>query len=232
MPVEPSANQNKIKVLQKRSAWLYIQGVPARGGRGSTDVAQFLAKQLWLPKPLYRWQKRKGTYLLKQCGHRSKEEGAVCETPKVPSQTGSCINGIFDDHQPLALAAASNHQPLALAAASSAAILEDESAILCAESAILTSEHSTVQSAPSVTSSGRGYIRRFTPEPGSMRELLSQCPGLPDPRRSQHQQHSGIPRLSPVEKEAIRWKGKPWLAPSPVRPLGLCGTSFGPHIVG
>ena len=46
-------------------AELYIQGVPACGGRGSTEVARFLAQQLRLPNPLHRWQKRKVAYLLK-----------------------------------------------------------------------------------------------------------------------------------------------------------------------
>ena len=163
------------------------------------EVAQFLAKQLRLPKPLYLWQKRKGTYLLKRCGHRSKEKGAVCETLKLPSQTGSSVNGIVDDHQPLALAAASNHQPLALAAESSAvvpmdksailffetAILNDESAILFSKAGRLTSEHSTDPVAPFVTSSSIGYIRTFAQEPGSMRELLSQNPDVKDLCRSQ-----------------------------------------------
>ena len=102
---------------------------------------------------------------------------------------------------------------------SGAAILGNGMAILCDETAILCSEHSTAGlDLTSVTSSGQGYIRRATPEPGSMRELLLQQPDLPDLRRIQQQQPSGTPQLSAVEKEAIRWKGKPWLAPSPVRP--------------
>ena len=115
---------------EKDPAAIYIWGVPALGGQGSTEVAQFLAKQLRLPKPLYRRQKWKGTYLLKRYGHRSKEMGAVSETSKLPSQTGSCVNEILDDHQPLALTVASNHHPLARAAESRAAVPTDESAIL------------------------------------------------------------------------------------------------------
>ena len=101
---------------------------------------------------------------------------------------------------------------------SGAAILENGVAILCDGTAILCSEHSTTgHDLVSVMSSVQGYIRRATPEPGSMRELLLQRPDLPDLRRVQQQQPSGTPRLSHMEKEAIRWKGKPWLVPSPVR---------------
>ena len=144
----------------------------------------------------------------------------------------SCVNKILDDHQPLALATVSNHQPLARAAESRAAVPTDKSAILFSEAAILngesaillskagrlTSDYSTDPVAPPVTSSSRGYKRRYAPEPGSIRKLLLQNPDLPDLHRSQQQQPSGTPQLSPVEKEAIRWKGKPWLASPPVRP--------------
>ena len=105
-----------------------------------------------------------------------------------------------------------------------ASILFSRTAILNGEGAILYenpgggSKHSTALVAPSVTSSTRGYIRRFAPQPGSMRELMMQCPELADTRRRQQQQPSGTSQLSSIEKEAIRWKGKPWLAPSPVRP--------------
>ena len=139
---------------------------------------------------------------------------------------------MLDDHQPLALAAASNHQSLALAAESRVVVPTDESAILFSEAAILNgesaillskagrlaSERSTDPVAPPLTPLSRGYKKRFAPEQGSMRELLLQNQDLPDLRRSQQQQPSGTPQFSPVEKEAIRWKGKPWLAPSPVSP--------------
>ena len=125
---------------KKNPAELYIRGVPVRGGRGSTEVARFLAKQLRLPNPLHRWQKWKVAYLVKRCGHRSGEEGAACKPQ---------FRKLHDDDLPEA------------SGASSAAILKDESAILCAKTTILESEHSTA-----VTSSGRGYIRRFIPEPG------------------------------------------------------------------
>ena len=142
---------------------------------------------------------------------------------------------LHDDHQPLALTAASNYQPLALAEESSAVMPMDESAILFSETAILngesaillskagrlTSEHSTDPVAPSVTSSGRGYIRRTPPGLSSMRELLLQNSDLTHLRRRQQQQPSGAPQLSLVEKQAIRWKGKPWLTPSPVQPPRL-----------
>ena len=65
---------------------LYIRGVPARGGRGSTEVARFLAKQLRLPSPLHRWKKQVA-YLMKQCEHCSGEEGAVCEAQPLESLT-------------------------------------------------------------------------------------------------------------------------------------------------
>ena len=203
---------------------IYIWGVPVRGGQGSTEVAQFLAKQLRLPKPLYRWQKRKLVYLKKQCGHRSGEEWVVCKPQS---------RKLHDDHQPLALTADSSAvMPLALAAESRAVIPTDESAILFSETTILngesailcektgrlTSRKSIDPVASSVTSSTRGYKRRFTPEPGSMRELLLQNPDLPDLQHSQKQQPSGTTQVSPVEKEAIRWKGKYWIAHSPVRP--------------
>ena len=117
--------------------------------------------------------------------------------------------------------------PLALATESRAAILNGESAILC-EKAGMTSKHSTVQFDPSVTSSDRGYIRRTPAGVSLMKKFLFQYPDLPDLQRSQQQQPSGNSQLSPVEKEAIRWKGKPWLAPSPVRPpRGRRGISFG-----
>ena len=96
-------------------------------------------------------------------------------------------------------------------------ILNGEGAVLC-ENPGGGSEHSTTPVAPSVTSSNRGYIRRFALQLGSMRELQLQYPELADTRRGRQQQPSGTSQLSSIEKEAIRWKGKPWLAPSPVRP--------------
>ena len=64
-----------------------------------------------------------------------------------------------------------------------------------------------------------------------MRELLLQNPDLRDTQRSRQQQPSGKSQLSLIEKEAIRWKGKPWLDSSPVRPRTFRGTFSGPRIV-
>ena len=100
---------------------------------------------------------------------------------------------------------------------SQSAIFDGEAAILCGKVGE-DSKHSTDPVAPPVTSSSRRYIRRFAPQPGSMIELLLQKPDLPDTQRSRQKQPSGTSQLSSVEKETIRWKGKPWLAPSPVRP--------------
>ena len=44
---------------------IYIRGVPGWNHSGSTEVADFLAKELRLPKPLYKWKKRKSVYVQK-----------------------------------------------------------------------------------------------------------------------------------------------------------------------
>ena len=108
-------------------------------------------------------------------------------------------------------------KPAASILFSRTAILNGEGAILC-ENPGGGSEYSTALVAPLVTSSKLRYIRRFAPQPGSMRGLLLQYPELADTRRRRQQQPSGTSQLSSIEKETIRWKGKPWLAPSPVRP--------------
>ena len=140
-------------------AELYIRGVPARGGRGSTEVAQFLAKQLQLPNPLHRWQKWKVAYLMKQCGHRSGEEGAVCEAQPLESLTE-------DRRAPTPFEPGTSN--------GGANILEDDSAIVCDETAFLDSEHTTA-----VTSSGRGYIRRFAPELNERAPVVASRPSRP-----------------------------------------------------
>ena len=94
---------------------------------------------------------------------------------------------------------------------SSSAIFDGEATILC-QKAGGESEHSTDPVVPPVTSLNRRHIRRFTPDPGSMRELLLQNSDLPGLLCSRQQQPSGTSQLSLVEKEAIRWKGKPWFA--------------------
>ena len=71
---------SRARPRRARLIYIYIWGVPAWGGQGSTEVAQILAKQFWLPKPLYRWQRRKLAYVRKQYGHRSGEAGVVCES--------------------------------------------------------------------------------------------------------------------------------------------------------
>ena len=169
---------------------LYVLGVPARGGRGSREVAQCLSKQLWLPNPLHQWQKRKVEYLLNCCGHCSEKEGAVCEAQPLEPLTR-------DREAPTPLDPWTKNSVVA--------ILNNGAAIWCDETAIMCSEHSTAgPDLTSVTSSDQGCIRRATPEPGSIRELLLQRPDLLDLRRVQQQQPTGTLRLSPVEKEAIR----------------------------
>ena len=151
--------------------------------------------------------------------------GVVCE---------SSSRNIKAQHQPLARATQDEAQPVVMPVSLShesreeAGILISQSAIFDGEVPILcgrageNSEHSTDPVAPPpVTSSNRRYIRRFAHQPSSMRELLLQKPDLPDTQRSQQQQPSRTSQFSPVEKEAIRWKGKPWLAPSLVRPPRL-----------
>ena len=101
-----------------------------------------------------------------------------------------------------------SHDELAILFSTSA-IFSGESAIL-SEKAGMMSEHSTDPISPPVTSSDRGYIRRTPSGVSSVRELLLQHPDLPDFQCSRQQQPSGTSQLSPVEKEAIRWKGKPW----------------------
>ena len=54
-----------VRERRGEPADIYIWGVPARRGQGSTEVAQFLAKQLRLPQLLYRWQLRKLAYVRK-----------------------------------------------------------------------------------------------------------------------------------------------------------------------
>ena len=48
-----------LREREENSANINIRGVPAQRGQGNTEVAEFLAKRLRLPKPLYRWQRRK-----------------------------------------------------------------------------------------------------------------------------------------------------------------------------
>ena len=94
-----------LRGREENSADIYIRGVPGRGGHGSTEVAQFLAKQLRLPKPLYMWQRRKLAYLRKRCGHRSGEAGVVCE---------SLSRNIQAQHQPLAATSSKPKSPSAM----------------------------------------------------------------------------------------------------------------------
>ena len=173
-------------------------------------LAQFLAKQLRLPQPLYRWQLRKLAYVRKRCGHRSGEAGLVCN---------SSSRNIQAQHRHLALAAQKTASPVALSHGNqgAVAILFSQSAIFNGKGAILCentggdSEHSTDPVTPPVTSSDRGYIKRIPSGESSMRELLLQrldLPDLPDTQRSQQQRPSGTSHISPVQKEAIRWKNK------------------------
>ena len=99
-------------------------------------------------------------------------------------------------------------------------ILDSEHSTVASEHSTEISKHSTASFDPGVMSSSLGYIKKAASEPGSMRELLCQRPDLPDLHRVQQQQPSGMLRLLPVEKEALRWKVKPWLAPPPVRLSG------------
>ena len=54
-----------LREREENSANIHIRGVPGRRGQGSTEIAEFLAKQLQLPKLFYRWQRRKLAYLRK-----------------------------------------------------------------------------------------------------------------------------------------------------------------------
>ena len=58
---------------------IWARGVPARGGTGSQEVADFFCQELRLAKLPGRWQKRTLQYLRNQCGHRFLEEGAACK---------------------------------------------------------------------------------------------------------------------------------------------------------
>ena len=164
-----------------------MRGVPARRGQGSTEVAQFLARQLRLPQPLYRWQLRKLACIRKRCGHHSREEGVVCKSPS---------HNIQAQHLQLALATRETVSPVALSHGKpeAASILFSQDTILNGRGAILCenpcwgSEHCIAPVAPPVTSSDQGYIRRSPSGESSMRELLLQrldLPDLPDTQRSQ-----------------------------------------------
>ena len=59
---------------------LFLRGVLARGEEGSPEVTALFKKELRLAPTLVCWQRRSIWYLHNQCGHRFREEGAVCQT--------------------------------------------------------------------------------------------------------------------------------------------------------
>ena len=85
---DPDHFRKCLREREVNAGDIYIRGVgvPGRGHSGSTEVADFLAKELKLPKPLYRWKKRKLAYVQKRCGHRPREEGVNCELSSLSTQ--------------------------------------------------------------------------------------------------------------------------------------------------
>ena len=76
---DPDHFRKWLREREVNAGDIYIRGVPERNHNGSVEVANFLANEVRLPKPLYKWKKRKLVYVQKQCGHRPREEGVDCE---------------------------------------------------------------------------------------------------------------------------------------------------------
>ena len=76
---DPGHFRKWLREREVNAGDIYIWGVPGRNHSGSVEVADILAKELRLPKPLYKWKKRKLVYVQKRCGHRPREEGVDCE---------------------------------------------------------------------------------------------------------------------------------------------------------
>ena len=119
------------KWLRKRevnAGDIYIRGVPGRNHSGSTEVADFLAKELRLPKPLYKWKNRKLVYAQKRCGHRPREEGVDCELSSRNFEVQPQLSSSGEQGDPVAPA---HGKPEASILFSQTTILNGDGAILC-----------------------------------------------------------------------------------------------------
>ena len=76
---DPDHFRKWLREREVNAGDIYIRGGPGRNDSECVEVADFLAKEHRLPKPLYKWKKWKLVYLQKRCGHSPREEGVDCE---------------------------------------------------------------------------------------------------------------------------------------------------------